>query len=201
MQVVDDRRDIKGQIDVCLKCRPVFGTDEMTAPISAPRLRQFKAGTSYPVDIKLRFQDRVISMKTTRATPSGCVELQARIQFGVAVEFEQPKPTSWAPGRVYQMRRVSGQSGRNQGYRMTSASGNVTVRMTMRYSNVRVTIPNVVVPRTAAARDVISAWWRAVEATHIVDPNILCLSRDPEAFDIHDEDGDSIVLEEAQMSS
>jgi hypothetical protein len=68
--------------------------------------------------------------------------------------------------------------------------------MTMRYSNVRVTIPNVVVPRTAAARDVIDAWWRAVEAMHIVDPNILGLSRDPEAFDIHDEDGEPVELEE-----
>jgi hypothetical protein len=68
--------------------------------------------------------------------------------------------------------------------------------MTMRYSNVRVIIPNVVVSRTAAARDVINAWWRAAEAVHIVDPNILCLSRDPEAFDIHDEDGDAIIFEE-----
>jgi hypothetical protein len=36
MQVVDSRRDLKGEMDVVLKCQPIFGTDEMTAPISSP---------------------------------------------------------------------------------------------------------------------------------------------------------------------
>jgi hypothetical protein len=43
---------------------------------------------------------------------------------------------------------------------------------------------------------VINAWWAAVEGDHIVDPNIQCLSRDPEALDIQDENGDQIELEE-----
>jgi hypothetical protein len=68
--------------------------------------------------------------------------------------------------------------------------------MTMKYSSVRVTIPNVVIPRTAAARDVINAWWGAVETNHILDPNILCLSRDSEAFDIQGEDGNQVWPEE-----
>jgi hypothetical protein len=68
--------------------------------------------------------------------------------------------------------------------------------MTMRYSSVRVTIPNIVILRTAAARDVINAWWDAVERNHIVDPNILCLSRDSVAFDIVDEDGNQVWPEE-----
>jgi hypothetical protein len=48
----------------------------------------------------------------------------------------------------------------------------------------------------AAARDAINAWWAAVKQNHIVDPNILCLSRDPEAFDIQDENGDQVEIEE-----
>jgi hypothetical protein len=53
-----------------------------------------------------------------------------------------------------------------------------------------------VIQRTAAARDVINAWWEAVERNHIVDPNILCLSRDSEAFDIQDEEGNQAWPEE-----
>jgi hypothetical protein len=68
--------------------------------------------------------------------------------------------------------------------------------MTMRYSVVRVTIPSITLPQTAAARDVINAWWAAVEPDHIVDPNILCLSRDPEAFEIQDENGNQVEIEE-----
>jgi hypothetical protein len=68
--------------------------------------------------------------------------------------------------------------------------------MTMSYSTVRVSVPNIVIPRTAAARDVINAWWSAVEREHITDPNILCLSRDPEAFDIQDENGDQVEVDD-----
>jgi hypothetical protein len=41
MQAVDTRTEIKGDSNVVLKCRPVFGSDEMTAPVSAPGRRQF----------------------------------------------------------------------------------------------------------------------------------------------------------------
>jgi hypothetical protein len=92
MQIVDPWREIKGEKDVLLKCQPIFGTDEMTAPISAPKPRQFKTGTSYPVDIKLQFRDRMVPMKITSSTPPGGVEFQARIAFGTVVEFNQPRP-------------------------------------------------------------------------------------------------------------
>jgi hypothetical protein len=45
---------------------------------------------------------------------------------------------------------------------------------------------------------VINAWWAAVERDQIRDPNILCLSRDPEAYDIQDEDGNQVVIEEGE---
>jgi hypothetical protein len=185
MQVVDSRRELKGEVDVCFKCKPIFGTDEMTAPVNAPKPRQFKTETSYPVDIKLQFRERMVPMKITSSTRPGSVEFQARIAFGTAVEFIQPRPASWTPGRVYHMKKVNNP-------RMTPVSGNVTVRMTMRYSSVRVAIPNVIIPRTAAVRDAINAWWTAVETNHIVDPTVLCLQRDPEAFDIQDENGNQV---------
>jgi hypothetical protein len=36
MHVVDPRTEIKGDEEVILKCKPIFGVDEMTAPISTP---------------------------------------------------------------------------------------------------------------------------------------------------------------------
>jgi hypothetical protein len=80
MHVVDTRTDIKGEADVVLKCRPIFGTDEITAPVSAPGRRQFKAGTGCPVHIRLQFKDRMIPLNVLTSTPVGCVELQARIR-------------------------------------------------------------------------------------------------------------------------
>jgi hypothetical protein len=63
---------------------------------------------------------------------------------------------------------------------------------------VRVTVSNGVLPPTAAARDVTNAWWEAVARDQIKDPNILCLSRDPEAYDIQNEEGDQVILEEGE---
>jgi hypothetical protein len=57
MHVVDQRTELKGETDVVLKCKPVFGTDEMTDPVVAPGRRQFRVGTSYPVHIRLQFKD------------------------------------------------------------------------------------------------------------------------------------------------
>jgi hypothetical protein len=57
--------------------------------------------------------------------------------------------------------------------------------------------PNIVVHRAAAARDVINAWWEAVERNQVKDPNILCLSRNPDAYEFKDENnGDQVLLEE-----
>jgi hypothetical protein len=198
MQVVDTRTDIEGESDVVLKCRPVFGTDEMTAPISAPGRRQFMAGTSYPVHIKLQFKDRNVPLEVLSSAPTGCVELQARIHFGAVVEFSQPKPTSWTPGRIYQMRRVTSSQERRGTSQATPPGSDVKVRMTVKYSRVRVSIPNITLPRTASARDVINAWLAAVESQQIKDPNVLCLFRDPEAYDIRDEDGERVLLEEGE---
>jgi hypothetical protein len=55
------------------------------------------------------------------------------------------------------MRKVSDPQKRGEDPRTTPISGDVTVRMTMRYSVVRVTIPNITIPKTAAARDEINA--------------------------------------------
>jgi hypothetical protein len=133
MQVVDSRKELKGEKDVILDCQPIFGTDEMTAPVSAPQPRQFKVGTSYPVSIRLQYQDRMLPMTVTSSTPPGSVEFQARIGFGTAVEFSQPKPTSWTPGRVYHMRKANSTQ-KNTGLQSAPVSKTVTVKMTMRYS-------------------------------------------------------------------
>jgi hypothetical protein len=94
-KVVDPRTELKGEKEVILKCTPIFGTDEMTAPISAPERRQFRMGTNYPVHIKLQFKDRMLPMEIPSSAPTGYVEFQARIRFGTVVEFRQLKPTSW----------------------------------------------------------------------------------------------------------
>jgi hypothetical protein len=41
MQIVDPRTEIEAEGEVVLKCRPVFGMDEMTAAMSAPSRRLF----------------------------------------------------------------------------------------------------------------------------------------------------------------
>jgi hypothetical protein len=107
MQVIDTRTEIEGGSEIVLKCRPVFGMDEMTAPVSAPNRRRFQSGTSYPIHIKLQFKDRMVSLEVLNSSPAGYVEFQARIHFGAVVEFSQPKPTTWMPGRIYQMKRLS----------------------------------------------------------------------------------------------
>jgi hypothetical protein len=66
----------------------------------------------------------------------------------------------------------------------------------VKYSVVKTTLENIVIPRTASARDVINAWWVAVERDNITDLNIMCLSRDPEAFDIQDENGDQVEIDD-----
>jgi hypothetical protein len=198
MHVVDQRTELKGEKDVILKCRPVFGTDKMTEPVVAPGRRQFRAGTSCPVHTRLQFKYRVVPLEILSPTSTGCVELQARIHFGAVVEFNLPKPTAWTPGRIYHMRRVTEPQTRGFAFQSTPATNEVKVRMTMKYSRVRVTVPNVTLPRTEAARDVVNAWWEAVEREQIKDPNILCLSRDPDAYDIQDEDGNQVSIEEGE---
>jgi hypothetical protein len=36
----------------------------------------------------------------------------------------------------------------------------------------------------------------AVETTHVINPNVLCLSRDPEAYVIQDENGNQVEIDE-----
>jgi hypothetical protein len=172
MQVVDTRMELKGDSDVVLKCRPVFGTDEMTAPVSAPGRRQFRPGTGYPVHIKLQFKDRMVPLEVPSSCPAGYVEFQARIHFGAVVEFNQPKPTTWTPGRIYQMKRVKTPQSRGLTFQSTPPSNEVKVKMTVKCSRVSVSIPNIVIPKVASARDVLNAWWTAVERDQIKDPNI-----------------------------
>jgi hypothetical protein len=176
MQITDPRTEIAAGEKVILKCKPIFGLDEMTAPISAPNRRQFQAGKSFPVRIRLRFKDRMVPLEVLNTAPVGQVEFQARIHFGVAVEFNVPKPTSWSPGKIHQMRRVKA----NQ---TSSPSGEMKVKMTMKYSVVRYSIPNVIIPSGSAARDIVNAWWEAVDRNQVKDPNIVCLSRDPEMYE------------------
>jgi hypothetical protein len=149
----------------------------MTATISAPNQRQFQAGKSFPVRIKLQLKDRMVPLEVLNSSPAGYVEFQARIHFGTPVEFMIPKPTTWTPGRIYQMRRVKSQQSQGQTGQSAPSNGDVKIKMTMIYSTVRFSIPNIVVPKTAAARDVIDAWWEALERNQIKDPNIVCLQR------------------------
>jgi hypothetical protein len=186
MQITDPRTEIVAGDSVVLKCKPIFGLDEMTAPISAPNRRHFQVGKSIPVRIKLQFKDRMVPLEVLNSAPVGSVELQARVHFGVAVEFNIPKPTSWSPGKIYQMRRVK--SGVGQANSLTAE---VKVKMTMKYSVVRFSIPNIIIPGGSAARDVVNAWWNAVDRNQVKDPNIVCLSRDPEMYEFQDDTGES----------
>jgi hypothetical protein len=104
----------------------------------------------------------------------------------VAVEFSTPKPTSWSPGKIYQMRRVKSGTGQ-----MNSPTAEVTVKMNVKYSVVRYSIPDIVIPGGAAARDVVNAWWNAVDHNQVKDPNLLCLSRDLEMYEFQKETGES----------
>jgi hypothetical protein len=184
MQITDPRTEIAAGDKVILKCKPIFGLDDMTAPISAPNRRQFQVGKSFPVRIKLQSKDRMVPLEVLNSAPPGQVEFQARIHFGVSVEFNVPKPTSLAPGKIYQMRRVK----TNQA---SPPSSDMNVKMTMKYSVVRYSIPNVIIPRESAARDVVNAWWEAVDRNQVKDPNIVCLSRDPEMYEFQNEAGES----------
>jgi hypothetical protein len=72
----------------------------------------------------------------------------------------------------------------------------VRVSMTMRCSSVRRTLQTILVPQTAAAREVVNAWWKAGDSQHVTEPNILSLSRDWNEYDITDEDGNPIDIVE-----
>jgi hypothetical protein len=196
MQITDPRMEIGRGDDILLKCKPIFGLDEMTAPVSAPNRRQYQPGKSFPVRIKLQLKDRMVPLEVLNSSPAGYVEFQARIHCRTAVEFFIPKPTTWTPGIMCQIRRVKTQQPQGPTGQTASLNGEVKIKMTMKYSIVRVSIPNIVVPRTEAARDIITAWWEAVERSQIKDSNIACLSKDPDAYDIQDEDGGQVDLEE-----
>jgi hypothetical protein len=186
MQITAPRTEIAAGESVILKCKPIFGLDEMTAPISAPNHRQFRAGKSIPVRIKLQFKDRMVPLEVLNSAPVASVEFQARVHFGVAVEFMIPKPTAWYPGKIYQMRRVKQGGGQTK-----PPTTDVKVKMTVRYSVVSYSIPNVIIPSGAATRDVLIAWWNAVERNQVKDPNILCLSRNPEMYEFQDDTGEN----------
>jgi hypothetical protein len=196
MQITDPRTDIQGGTDIVLKCKPIFGLDEMTAPVSAPGRRKSPPGRSFPVRIKLQLKDLMVPLEVLNSSPAGYVEFQARIHFGIPVEFMIPKPTTWTPGRIYQMRRVQSQQMTGQA---TLQDGDVKIKMTVKHSTVRFSIPNMVVPKAAAARDVINAWWEAVERNQVKDPNLVCLSKNPEAYEIQHEEGEEYVTLEDGM--
>jgi hypothetical protein len=63
----------------------------------------------------------------------------------------------------------------------------------MKYSVVRFSIPNIVIPRGAAASDVINAWWNEVDRNQVKNPNIVGLSRDSEMYEIQNEAGESYI--------
>jgi hypothetical protein len=189
MRITDPRTEIAAGDNVVLKCKPIFGMDEMTAPISAPNRRQFQAGKSFPVRIKLQLQDRMVPLEVLNTAPAGNVEFQARIHFGTAVEFIIPKPTVWTPGRIYQMRRVKS----NQTRQAATQGGEVKVKMTVKYSTVRFSIPDIVISKMAAASDVINAWWEAVDRTQVKNPNIVCLSRNPDVYRIQNDKGEEYI--------
>jgi hypothetical protein len=94
------------------------------------------------------------------------------------------------------MKKVKTLQSRGLTYQTTPSGNEVKIKMTVKYSRVNASIPNIVVTRTAPASDLINAWWAAVERSQIKDPNVLCLSKDPEAYDIQDEEGDPVYPEE-----
>jgi hypothetical protein len=95
----------------------------------------------------------MVPFEVLNTSPAGYVEFQARIHFGTPVEFMIPKPTTWSPRKIYQIRRVK----LYQAEQTIPLSGEVKVEMTVKYSVVRFSIPDIVIQRCAAARDVINA--------------------------------------------
>jgi hypothetical protein len=77
MQIADPRTEIAAGEEVILKCKPIFGLDEMTAPISAPIRRQFRPGNSIPVQIKVQLKDRMVPLQVLNSTPVESAEFQA----------------------------------------------------------------------------------------------------------------------------
>jgi hypothetical protein len=94
------------------------------------------------------------------------------------------------------MRRVKTQQPRGLAGQAAASSNEVRIKMTMKYSTVRYSIPGIVVPTTAAELDIINAWWEGVERNQVRDSNIVCLSNDSDAYDIHVEEGSLEELEE-----
>jgi hypothetical protein len=66
----------------------------------------------------------------------------------------------------------------------------------MRYSTARKTSQNILIPLTSAEHDVGNGWSKAVDSQHVMDPNILCLSRDWNEYNIGDEDDHQIDIAE-----
>jgi hypothetical protein len=68
----------------------------------------------------------------------------------------------------------------------------VKVKMTMKYGAAHVTLRNILIPMIPAARDVVNAWWAAVDRQQVTDSNITCLPRNWNEYNICNADEDPI---------
>jgi hypothetical protein len=134
-----------------------------------------------------------IQVKLLICTPSANVEAKARVILGCEVELDEP----W-PRRVCKLRKAVAPRSLNHSERATTADvvQEVRVFMTMRYSTIRGTLQNIVIPLTSVSRHVMMGWGQAVDSRHITDPNIRCRSRDWNEYDIGDDDDTPIEIEE-----
>jgi hypothetical protein len=117
--------------------------------------------------------------------------------LGLGVELNKARPIIWVPGRVYKLRKITPahvpviQDGTRANLALDVVP-EAKVKMTMKCSVVHATLRNILIHLIAAARDVANAWWAAVDRQRVMDPNITCLPRDWNEYDIGDEEVDPI---------
>jgi hypothetical protein len=155
----------------------VYEREEAASPTKFKRL---STGLSYTVNIKLQYREQCFPIKITNSTPPMEVELPSRVMLALGVELNGAKPIIWVQGRVYKLTKILNTRGseaqtRAQARVSVRDTRNVRVKMTMRYRAVHVTLQHIVIPITAAARDVVNARWEAVDRKNVTDPNITCL--------------------------
>jgi hypothetical protein len=86
-------------------------------------------------------------MKVTNSTPPGGVEARSGVMLGLGVELEDARPHAHVPVIPTAIRANLA----------SDVVQEVKVSITMKYSSVRVTLRNILLPMNAATRDVINA--------------------------------------------
>jgi hypothetical protein len=117
--------------------------------------------------------------------------------LGTAVELEEARPIVWISNKVYKFRKLKPTRApvitpEVRANLSACVVEEEKVLIAMKYSSVRVALRNILIPRTAAARGVINAWWAAVDRQHVTDPNIMTLPREWSEHEVHDGTGEAI---------